>query len=60
MNQQVTNDANPFKDILDKSLGIFFSDALRVTLRNPLQALFFFQTVKWQRRSARLRSYFDR
>jgi MoaA/NifB/PqqE/SkfB family radical SAM enzyme len=48
----------PFKDILDKSLRIFFSDALRVTLRNPLQAIYFFKTVRWQRESARLRSHF--
>lgn len=54
------NEAIPFKDILDRSLRIFFLDALRVTLRNPLQAIYFFQTVRWQRRSARLRSHFDK
>jgi len=59
MYQKNTSKAIPFKDILDRSLRIFLSDALRVTLRNPLQAIYFFQTVRWQRRSARLRSQFD-
>jgi hypothetical protein len=32
------NEAIPFKDILDRSLRVFFLDALRVTLRNPREA----------------------
>ncbi len=59
MNSQQIEKKIPFKDILDKSLRIFFSDAMRITLKNPLQAYYFYRTVKWQRSSARVRSQFD-
>ena len=60
MDTEISSNETSFKDILDRSLRIFFSDAVRVTLRNPFQAFYFFQTVRWQKRSARLRSHFDR
>jgi len=41
---------------LNKGLRIFFSEFVRVSLRHPVQALFFARTVLWQGRAARLRS----
>jgi len=57
MNSQgINNQKINFRKLLDKSLRIFFSDAMRITLRNPSQAFFFFKTVRWQRKASRLRS----
>ncbi len=44
-----------YAGLLDKSLRIFFSTALRITLRRPSQAYFFFRTVLWQRKAMRVR-----
>ena len=41
--------------IVNKSLFIFFKDALRITLKNPGQALSFFRTLIWLKRAASLR-----
>jgi MoaA/NifB/PqqE/SkfB family radical SAM enzyme len=40
---------------LNKSLRIFFTNAVRITLRSPSQAYLFFRTVWWQRKAARVR-----
>jgi len=45
-----------YSKILNESLKVFFKDALRVTLKNPIQAYYFFRTIRWQRRAARVRS----
>jgi len=45
-----------FHKILNKSLNVFFKDALRVALTNPSQAYHFLRTVKWQKKAARIRS----
>jgi MoaA/NifB/PqqE/SkfB family radical SAM enzyme len=37
---------------VDRSLGVFFGDALRVSLRHPKQAWFFGRTIWWQWRAA--------
>mgnify|MGYP001055391894 CR=1 FL=1 len=42
-------------NILNKSLRIFFLDALRITIRNPAQALSFLRTIMWLRKAAKLR-----
>ncbi len=47
---------NQLKLNLNRGLKIFFRDALRIALRNPLQALSFFRTLRWLKQSARLRS----
>lgn len=47
---------NQLKLNLNRGLKIFFKDALRIALRNPLQALSFLRTLKWLKQSARLRS----
>ena len=44
-----------YAGLLDKSLRIFFSTALRITLRHPSQAYFFFRTVLWQRKAMNVR-----
>ena len=41
--------------LLNESLRIFFKDALRITLRNPSQAYFFYRTIRWQKKAARVR-----
>lgn len=46
-----------FSSVLNKSLRIFFKDALCITLRNPAQAYYFLRTALWQRRASRIRTY---
>lgn len=45
-----------FRKILNKSLEVFFKDALRVALTNPLQAYHFVKTVRWQKKASRIRA----
>jgi MoaA/NifB/PqqE/SkfB family radical SAM enzyme len=45
-----------FRKVLNDSLNVFFKDALRVTVKDPKQAFYFMQTVRWQRKAARIRS----
>jgi len=57
MNTRIINSQNlSFRQLLDKSLKIFFMDAMKSTLKNPTQAFFFFKTVRWQQKAAQLRS----
>ncbi len=53
--EEKSNDGN-FRKVLNKSLGIFFKDALKATLHNPIQAYYFLRTIKWQRKAAQVRS----
>ncbi len=48
---------NYYVQLLNDSLRVFFKDAVRVTLRRPSQAFHFLQTVRWQKRAVRRRSY---
>ncbi len=48
-----------FRDILNESLKIFFKDALKATLRNPIQAYYFFRTIRWQKQATRVRSNWE-
>ena len=41
---------------LNQSLMIFFTDALRVAIKNPSQVLTFLRTLFWLRKAARLRA----
>ena len=45
---------------LNKNLRIFFQDALRITLKDPRQALYFLRTIVWQTKAARTRSRWKR
>jgi MoaA/NifB/PqqE/SkfB family radical SAM enzyme len=42
---------------LNKSLLVFFKDALRVAIKNPAQAWAFARTLKWLRKAAKKRAY---
>jgi MoaA/NifB/PqqE/SkfB family radical SAM enzyme len=44
-----------FRKILNKSLNVFFKDAMRVAVTNPAQAYHFLKTVRWQRKAASIR-----
>jgi MoaA/NifB/PqqE/SkfB family radical SAM enzyme len=46
--------------ILNQSLRIFFRDAVRVALRNPRQALSFFRSLVWLKKSADMRKEWNR
>ncbi len=47
---------NPdFRNILNDSLKIFFKDFIKISLRHPSQALFFFKTYRWQKRAVKTR-----
>ncbi len=50
------NKGTDFRKILNESLKIFFKDALKATLRNPIQAYYFLRTIRWQKEAARVRS----
>lgn len=45
-----------FRKVLNDSLKVFFKDALKATLRNPIQAYYFLRTIGWQKKAARVRS----
>jgi MoaA/NifB/PqqE/SkfB family radical SAM enzyme len=45
-----------FGKILNEALRVFFKDALKTTLRNPIQAFYFVRTIIWQMKAARIRS----
>jgi len=42
---------------LNKSLLVFFKDALRIAIKNPSQAWAFLRTLKWLRQAAKKRAY---
>ncbi len=46
--------------VLDKSLRVFFMDAVRITLTSPSQAYFFYKTVRRQQKAARLRRHWEK
>lgn len=48
--------ASHFRRVLNDSLNILFKDVLRISLRNPSQADFFYKTIRWQKRAARIRA----
>jgi MoaA/NifB/PqqE/SkfB family radical SAM enzyme len=44
-----------FSKVLNQSLKIFFTDFIKVSMRNPSQALFFYKTLRWQQHAAKAR-----
>lgn len=42
--------------VLNDALRVFFKDALKTSLRNPIQAFHFFRTIRWQMKASRIRS----
>jgi MoaA/NifB/PqqE/SkfB family radical SAM enzyme len=55
LTEENNKDTN-FHEVLNEALKIFFKDALKTTLRNPVQAFHFFRTIRWQMKAARIRS----
>jgi MoaA/NifB/PqqE/SkfB family radical SAM enzyme len=51
---------NCYVNPLNKALRIFFKNAVTVSLKNPAQALYFFQTVRNQQRASRIRASWRR
>ena len=49
-----------YANTLNGDLRIFFRDAVRISLSDPKQALFFLRTVRWQAKAARVRSRWKR
>ncbi len=49
-----------FRARLNDALKVFFKDAIKTALRNPLQALHFFRTTRWQMKAARIRSRWEK
>jgi len=49
--------SNDFRFRLNDALRVFFTDAVKVSLRHPSQALFFLKTVRWQRHASQRREY---
>ncbi len=49
-----------FRSVLNKSLAVFFKDAVRVAFSNPSQAYFFYKTVRRQHKAARLRKQWEK
>jgi MoaA/NifB/PqqE/SkfB family radical SAM enzyme len=41
---------------LNRSLGIFFKDAFRITMKSPSQAYHFLRTVRWQQKASKVRA----
>jgi MoaA/NifB/PqqE/SkfB family radical SAM enzyme len=45
---------------LNKALNVFFKDAVKVSMKDPSQAFFFFQTVKNQQKAAHTRAKYEK
>ncbi|HVP26526.1 MAG TPA: radical SAM protein [Candidatus Bathyarchaeia archaeon] len=52
-------DSIDFNKILNNTLKIFFKDALRTAVTNPLQAVFFVKTLNWQKQAAKIRKQWE-
>jgi len=48
-----------YTNILNQSLKVFFTDFVKVSLSNPSQAFFFYKTVRWQQKAAKLRANWE-
>jgi len=53
---RTTMDEKSYINPLNQSLRVFFGEGLRVSLRQPSQAFYFFRTLIWQWEAVRLRS----
>jgi MoaA/NifB/PqqE/SkfB family radical SAM enzyme len=55
-NKHLTNQDTAYVNPLNKALGVFFRNAVTISLRNPSQAVYFYQTVRNQQKAARTRA----
>jgi MoaA/NifB/PqqE/SkfB family radical SAM enzyme len=60
MNAAILQTNTGYTNPLNKSLGKFFGDAWKITLKHPTQAYYFFRTVQWQKKAARTRAEYGR
>ncbi len=51
---------NLYIKLLNKGLRVFFKDAVRVSLKNPAQAYYFYRTVRNQQKAARIRNIWEK
>ncbi|MHB8104582.1 MAG: radical SAM protein, partial [Dehalococcoidales bacterium] len=49
-----------FHKVLNRSLTVFFKDALRISLKDPRQAVYFLQTINNQRQASRNRAKLEK
>ncbi len=59
MNMTVPSDEIDFKKVLNGALSVLFKDAVKVALTNPLQAVFFMRTLRWQKKAAKIRAKWE-
>ncbi|KYK23808.1 hypothetical protein AYK24_00820 [Thermoplasmatales archaeon SG8-52-4] len=56
---KTTLENTDFRFALNDALKIFFKDAIKVCIKNPSQALFFFKTYRWQKKAAKTREIWE-
>jgi MoaA/NifB/PqqE/SkfB family radical SAM enzyme len=56
---ETQNKAVDFIGVINQSLKVFFTDFVKVSVKNPLQAIFFSKTVLWQQQAAKHRKYWE-
>ena len=44
-----------FRFVLNDTLKIFFKDFIKVSLKHPSQAIFFYKTYRWQKKAVKTR-----
>jgi len=52
---KATRENTNFRFALNDALKIFFKDAIKISIKNPSQALFFIKTYRWQKKAAKIR-----
>jgi MoaA/NifB/PqqE/SkfB family radical SAM enzyme len=53
-------DGLDLREVLNRSLRVFFKDALRVAMTDPVQGIHFLKTIRWQQAAARTRSKWEK
>ena len=54
-----TKENTDFRLVLNDSLKIFFKDAFKISIKNPSHALYFFKTMRWQKRAEKTREKWE-
>ena len=49
-----------FRFVLNDTLKIFFKDMIKISIRHPSQALFFFKNYRWQKKAAKTREKWEK
>ncbi|UCB59266.1 MAG: radical SAM protein [Thermoplasmatales archaeon] len=56
----MTEENSEFRFVLNDALKIFFRDFIKVSIRHPSQALFFFKTYRWQKKAVKTREKWEK